>query len=90
MDSLNLEILIIIHSKLRTKLINHFENIGVWIFNQICLENVFFLNRGSFELKLSFSSVINSIMGIKIWNLDFKIWFSPSLVSLTTSQTNET
>ena len=50
----------------------------------------FHKNRGSFELKLNIWDDINSIRGIKFWNLDFKIWFSPSLVILTPSQTDET
>ena len=50
----------------------------------------FFENRGNFELKLSFWATINSIRGIKFFNFYFKIWFSPSLTSLTPSQTDGT
>jgi len=42
----------------------------------------FYENRGSFVLKLSFWVVINSISGIKIFNLDFKTWSSPILVRI--------
>ena len=50
----------------------------------------FFKNRGSFELKLSFWAAKNSIMGIKVCNLYVKTLSSPILVSLETSQPNET
>ena len=42
-----------------------------------------FGNRGNFELKLSYWATIKSIMVIKFWNFDFKIWFYPILASLT-------
>ena len=49
----------------------------------------FFENRGKFELKFSYCAAINSIRGIKFLSLYFIILFSPSLGSLTPSQTDE-
>ena len=47
-------------------------------------------NRGKFEIKLSYLAVIKYIRGIKFLNLYLKILFSPSLISLTPSQTDGT
>ena len=50
----------------------------------------FLEKRGDFELKLSFWDAIKSIRGIKIWILILKTLSSPSLVSLSLSQTDGT
>ena len=47
-------------------------------------------NRGNFELKLSFEAEIKSLIGTKVYILDFKTLSSPSLVSLVPSQTDGT
>ena len=49
-----------------------------------------FKNRSSFELNLSFWDVINSIMGIRNFNLDLKTLSSPILASLAPSQIDRT
>ena len=47
-------------------------------------------NRGSFKMKLIIRVVINSIIGIKIFNLYFKTWSCSNFLNLEPLQTNET
>ena len=72
MDSKNFDCGFIIYLILRAKPKKHFGNGGDQIFNQICLRDDFFQNRGKFELKLKIWIAMGSIRGVKNLNMDYK------------------
>ena len=77
MDFVNLEILIIIQSNIWTKPINHFENKGVWVFIQICLETEILQKSRQIWTETHLLSCNKLNKGYIIFEFVFEIFFFP-------------